>query len=589
VFRDTSASTAANVVNSVIAEYMNMHTDDEFQRSQRVIDILQEEHGRMSLEVERLRKREVELAKDVTGKDPFNDHGPLDMARAFSPVGSLFQSLTQIDLDRAVRQAELQSLMDSDTSFMDNAETSGLLDLEIENRPEVREKVASIQEVETQMDKFKATKSAFYKNPDSEADPAYISLKEERQRRQTELAELKTKTHDVVLAQRKEKHDQDRAVAIAKAKHELEAIDARKKYLSDRFASQVSLVTSGQEKSVELEFARAELARAEKVFELIASRKLALQTELRAPARIQLAQKANVPLAPVERLPYKMLFLVCTAAFCAPVALALARELTVRRITDVEQLSRESKLRVLGEIASLPVRSVAVSPGKLSGRLRRDMYVFAESINSLRTNLSVAEDLRNQQVFVVTSALSGEGKTSVATSLAMSFANAGGRRTLLIDADMRSPDVASTLKTKSQPGLFEVLTKKCKLTDAIHRVGDSDLYVIPGGRATRNPHHLVNIATSKGLLDQLRGNYATIVVDTPPILGASEALVLAKVADAVLFCTLSDVSRAKQVRIAVERLEHAGVNLAGAVLSGTSSKKYAYTYGYYAIPSDQGG
>ena len=326
----------------------------------------------------------------------------------------------------------------------------------------------------------------------------------------------------------------------------------------------------------------------EKVFELIASRKIALQTELRAPARIQLAQKASVPLAPIEPLPYKMLFLACTATFCVPFGMAVAREMTVRRISDVEQLSRESGLRVLGEIASLPVRSVAVSPGKLSGRLRRDMYVFAESINSLRTNLSVAEDLRSQQVFVVTSALSGEGKTSVATSLAMSIANAGERRTLLIDADMRSPDVASTLKTKSQPGLFEVLSKKCKLADAIHRVGDSNLYVIPGGRATKSPHHLVSIAESKALLDQLRGKFSTIVVDTPPILGASESLVLAKVADAVLLCTLSDVSRAKQVRIAVERLEHAGVNLAGAVLSGTSLKKYAHTYGYYAIPSENG-
>ena len=134
LFRDSSAATAANVVNDIIAEYMNMHTDDEFQRSQRVIDILEEERGRMSLEVERLRKRVVDLAKEVTGKDPFGDHAPLDVARAMSPVGALFQSLTQAEVDREIMQAEMQSLMDSPGSSADKAESTGLLDLEIENQ-----------------------------------------------------------------------------------------------------------------------------------------------------------------------------------------------------------------------------------------------------------------------------------------------------------------------------------------------------------------------------------------------------------------------------------------------------------------------
>jgi polysaccharide biosynthesis transport protein len=588
-YHNSVATTAASVVNSLILAYIDMHTDDELQRSQRVIDILEEERGRMSLEVERLRKRVVDLAKEVTGKDPFGDHAPLDFERALSPIGTLFQSLTQADVDREVMQAEIQALTESPASSANKSETPGLFELEIESRPDVREKMTGIQVVQTQMDELKSRKSMFYNTPQWETDPAYMGLKEELQRRQTELADLKTKARDIVQAERKEKRDQDRVDAIAKAQHELDMVDTRKEFLSKRFASQVSQLKSGEEKSVELEFARAELARAEKVFELIASRKLALQTELRAPARVQFVQKANVPAAPLEPLPYKLLFLACSATFFAPFGLALIRETTVPRISDVEQLSRESRLRVLGEITSLPVRYVAASPGKLPERLRRDMHVFAESINSLRTNLTLAEDLVSQHVLAVTSASPGEGKTSVATSLAMSIANATEQPALLIDADMRSPDVASTLKTKSHPGLFEVLSKTCEWTDAIHRVGKTNLYVMPGGRATKSPHHLVSLTASKALLDQLRTRFPKIVIDTPPILGASESLVLAKVADAVLFCTLCDVSRAKQVRISVEQLEHAGVNLAGAVLSGTSPKKYAWNYGYYAIPSENVG
>ncbi len=84
-------------------------------------------------------------------------------------------------------------------------------------------------------------------------------------------------------------------------------------------------------------------------------------------------------------------------------------------------------------------------------------------------------------------------------------------------------------------------------------------------------------------MTRLRTKFQTILIDTPPILGASEAIVLGKAVDAVLFCSLAGVSKMQQVQMAVERLEQAGVNVAGAVLSGSSVKRYAYGYGYYPI------
>ncbi len=266
----------------------------------------------------------------------------------------------------------------------------------------------------------------------------------------------------------------------------------------------------------------------------------------------------------------------------APFGLAVVREITVRRISDTEQLAQESGLRVLGEVAALPVRYIAVSPNQLSGRLRRDTYVFAESINSLRTNLALANG-HDRHVYAVTSAASGEGKTSVAVSLALSISSATKEPTLIIDGDMRSPFVANMLKAKNQPGLFELLAKKANLDDTIQSVGqNNNLHVIPAGRATKSTHSVVDVADMKLLLEQLRTRFATIIIDTPPILGASEALVLAKAADSVLFCSLSNVSKARQVRLAVDRLEHAQVNLVGAVLSGMPAKQYEYVYGYYA-------
>lgn len=579
-YTSPSGQYAANVVNAVAAEYMNIHAGDEFQRSQRVIDILEEERRRRGIEVERLRKRVIDLAKEVTGRDPFGDE-VTNFNRALSPVGALFQSLTEADVEREVRRAELQSLLDSPALTQDNVESSGLLDLEIENQEAIRTRQQALKDIEAQMEEIKVKAVRYEKDPQWETNPSYLALKSDWTQRQKDLADAKIKIRDVILSQRKEKRKDEQTERVAKMKREIESLDARRELLAKRFENQVKELQTGGAKSVELEFARAELEREEKVFELIATRKLALQTELRAPARVQLRQKGNLPSTPVEPIPYKLLLLVCSAAFAAPFGLAVVREVTVRRISDSEQLAEETGLRVLGEVAALPVRYVAVSPNQLSGRLRRDTYIFAESINSLRTNLALA-DGKDRQVFTVTSASPSEGKTSVAVSLAMSISNATEQPTLIIDGDMRSPFVASMLKAKSQPGLFEVLANKCKLEDAIQRVGQTNLYVIPGGRATRSTHSVVGIADVKKLLEELRVRFATIVIDTPPILGASESLVFAKAADSVLFCSLSNVSKSRQVRLAIDRLGHAGVNLAGAVLSGTPSKRYEYVYGYYA-------
>ena len=80
---------------------------------------------------------------------------------------------------------------------------------------------------------------------------------------------------------------------------------------------------------------------------------------------------------------------------------------------------------------------------------------------------------------------------------------------------------------------------------------------------------------------RLKREFETIVIDTPPILGASESLVFSKVADSVIFCSLRDVSRVRQVRVAIDRLEHAGAKVAGTVLCGMPVHHYAYAYGYY--------
>lgn len=583
----TVPKSAAAVVNGVVEEYLRYHAQDDTSRTQRVIDLLEEERVRRSLEVERQRKRLVNLAEEVTGKDPYSG-AVTDISRAESPMGSLFQSLTQLDMESELLKAQKQAIVEGQARAVDPFESSTLLKIEIEKHAETQRRVQLIASLRAELEQIKADAIRDLKNPQWETRPSYVAGKKQLDQLEKSLEEWRAELKESLLAERREQRKIEQQSEISKIDFQLNSIDVQRQQLSDLFKEELVKRQAGKGKSVELEFARTELAREETVFGMIASRKLALQTEMRAPARINKIREARVPVAPIEPVPYKMLLMACAVAVCAPFGLVLLKEILDRRISDVDQLSQESRLRVLGEIAQLPVRNVAVSPHKLSGRVQRDAHVFAESINSLRTNLFLAEDLRDKQVFAITSPISGESKSSIAVSLSMSIANSSGKPTLIIDADMRSPDVASMLKTKAHPGLFEVLSGGCELEKAIQHVSESSLYVMPAGRATRSTHHLVKVDELKKLLDRLRPKFGTIVIDTPPILGASEAIVLAKAADAALLCSMSGKSKVKQLKMAVERLEHAGVNVAGTVLSGSSVSRYAYRYGYYPIENGSG-
>ena len=184
-------------------------------------------------------------------------------------------------------------------------------------------------------------------------------------------------------------------------------------------------------------------------------------------------------------------------------------------------------------------------------------------------------------MLAVASAVSREGKSSLAAQLAVSLANATGETTLLIDTDMRDPDLHEMFDLPLEPGLAEVLEHQVTLDDAIVTSWSRRVHILPAGRLMRSPHVLLGGGAFHALLDEARARYRYIVIDSPPVLAASEALVVAKAADGTLLCTMRDISRVGQVRQATERLRTAGARPLGAVFSGVPPTNYAYKYGSY--------
>jgi capsular exopolysaccharide synthesis family protein len=199
---------------------------------------------------------------------------------------------------------------------------------------------------------------------------------------------------------------------------------------------------------------------------------------------------------------------------------------------------------------------------------------YEESVDSLRVTLALCDEVGDAKVLVVASAVSGEGKSTLAARLAFSCAKGANEKVLLIDGDLRAPDQHKLFEIECDPGLGEVLLGERQLEEAIVDWGHG-LHVIPAGCVAMSPHRLFSNGAYHQFMEVVRQRYDRVVIDVPPILAAGESLHIAKEADGVLFCARKDVSRMPQVKMACNRLELSGARILGCVFVGVKNGYYS--------------
>jgi len=292
---------------------------------------------------------------------------------------------------------------------------------------------------------------------------------------------------------------------------------------------------------------------------------------------VTLLRPAEPPPQPLEAFPLRNVLLAVVAGLCLPLALAVGLERLLGRVIDAETLQRQAALPMLAEVPRLTPQELDPCSAALRPASPRQQ-AFTESIDALRAHLLLADELHDPRVLAATSATAGEGKTSLAIHLALSIARASERPVLLIDGDLRAPRVHAQFKVRLEPGLAQVLAGKCSLSDAITAAPTGGVDVLPAGKLWGSAHRLLTPDAVRRLLDEARAHYGYVILDTPPLLAASETLVLAKAADACLLCAMHGRSRNLELRKAHERLAAVGGYAAGIVLSGIASSVCLYRY-----------
>jgi capsular exopolysaccharide synthesis family protein len=347
-------------------------------------------------------------------------------------------------------------------------------------------------------------------------------------------------------------------------------------------------------------FTDTDQTRALKTTEILSARFVELVRKVETPAdgtappiNLEVVSGPRVTSSPVSPQPVRNLVLGGVLGLLLGAALAVLRGMADVRMRDAAALQRVTGSPLLGEI---PFESGAKSAPLIVGEAANSPR--AEAVRKLRTNLRFVDVHEPARVIAVTSALQGEGKTTMACNTAIALAEAGWR-VLLIDADLRRPKVADYLGLDGGVGLTDVLVGDVQVGDVVQRWGDKSLLVLPSGSTPPNPSELLGSKAMADLLVALRESADIVVIDTAPLLAVTDGVVVAVQADGALLVTQQGRTSRGQVAAAARALSSVSVRLLGCVLNMAKvAKADAYQYEAYkvvlppappSVPADRAG
>jgi capsular exopolysaccharide synthesis family protein len=581
-FLNPDPKIAANVVNTLV---------DEFLRSRRSIEQVrtsgQERNVLAALskaesEVEAAKQRVRDLSMQSVKSDTIlgeSESGKIDTSYLDNIRMQRMELASQLSILQ-LNLAELKSAYERD--------------LEVQTTEKTLTKEASISEEILEKDIVVLTARQQYENAKLQLkdldtntaiglkNPIYVQAKRRVDFFQEELERIRDSRKKELLDRGNLTSTDERRSRIAQLSNEISQLRTKRDVLEAQVKDYLVSLKQSSATSVDLQFAEADLVEWNNIRATVHERRIRLQTERDAIDDVRELERAIVPKLPVEELPYLQLGAASAAGLAIPFLIGFLMELRSRKVDDANQLETRSRLAVLGEISTIPVATT----GKLTKKRRshsRELRLFEESVDSLSTTLTLREDLKQCKVFTITSALSGEGKTSVSCQLVVSLARSTSSKVLLIDGDLRAPDVHHVFGREMTAGLVGYLNGTDEWQNLVDREWNESIHILTSGYLKGSPHRILSNGRFEKLIQEARQEYDYIVIDTPPVLPASEALLFAKCADAVLMCALRDKSRIEQLVQAYHRLESSGAKVAGSVLSGVPVKEYASYYGdYYA-------
>jgi capsular exopolysaccharide synthesis family protein len=396
-----------------------------------------------------------------------------------------------------------------------------------------------------------------------------------------------------VQNQRREYEARKRAELLSQRSDTIDSPDRRRSNLADleeeigvlkemerELRIEVGQVSQGAQKlgaqAIEMESIQDEIKSADDIAKLIGAELEALKIELNAPERVTLLESAKLPPILDGQKRVQLAGMAAGGAFCVIVLMVSFVEFHARRVSSLDEVAHGLGIKIVGTMPVIPGRvRGAVSPA-ISSRQQLWQHQLIQSIDATRILLTQAAHSESRRIVLVTSAVGGEGKTSLASHLATSMARSG-RKTLIIDGDFRRPMLHRLYNQPQGPGFCELLRGEGSIHELARPTTLTNLWMIPGGNYDERAHALLTLPIGQRFFNQLRDEFEFVVVDSAPVLPVADTLLLSAHVDGAIFAILRGVSQLPKIHSAQERLAALGVPIVGAVVAGTQTEAY-YRY-----------
>ena len=547
-----NAQLSTDIVNHVIAAYQQRSYESRFQSTQRVSQWLQSQLDDLKQQVEKSQEQLIDLQKRL-GVLGLNFEGTKPTTESAAAVDALVVAAGKAKVDRILAESRYRVLNSSDPNLLEsNLDVNGGQSQLSRLRNDAATTRASIAQESVTLGP---------RNPQILALQAH--LRETEHELQTEQTRLLTESRQaLVAAQANERQTGDALAAekndAFKLRNDLVAYTLRQRDYEANRTLYESLLSRLRAASVQAGLDSVEIDIVDPAYR---------------PASVTRATRSSI------------LIKAFALSLIAGLILAFTLESLDTGIRSIPELERITQLPSLSVIPR--VRRSSREAGASGSTVRDNLGVlatsrsqFSEAFRSLRTSLLLARTGKKPKLLVITSSTPTEGKTTISTNLAVIFAQSDAR-VLLIDGDLRRPNVHHRFGLNGRVGLSTVLSGGASLEEAVRTIEEvPNLDVLCSGPVPPFPTEMLSSDPMHELLRHAEGLYTHVIIDTPPILSVTDGIILARYADSVVLVVRHGKSSRNVVRRARELLMRAGVALTGVVFNSVDISAPEY-YGYY--------
>jgi capsular exopolysaccharide synthesis family protein len=379
--------------------------------------------------------------------------------------------------------------------------------------------------------------------------------------------------------QKKQKSVVDMYVESLRQNYEL--LDQKREELQSAYNEQFEAATAVSSLSVKLASLQEAFARTERMCDILDERikEVNLSEEV-GSMNVSILETAGPSSTPTYPNRGKFLAIGTLLGGLTGFGLAWLRDLLDHRLRSVDEVAEVLQLPVLGVLPLLGGARDPEQVGRIVANAPRSSV--AEAVRTLRTALHFGLAGHDAQTIAITSPSPGDGKSTIASNLAIAMAQAD-QKVLIIDADLRKPKQHEIFELPADQGLASILSDRRPVDEAILHTGVDSLDLLPCGPLPSNPVELLNNGFFAELLEELKRRYDKIIIDSPPVMPVADARVIAAISDSTLLVLRAERSGRRFSLAARNELWRVRAKRLGVIVNGVPARKgssYGYGYGY---------